>query len=1653
MNVNVMKTNYGKLFAAVAILAMLVCAFAIAMPSVDAAETDDSASGEETTAKLPAADNGVITLTKDITLTEPTTITDLIVVGDHKLTISADVKVDYTFTGKLQHIFTIGNGSIVIKDGSLSVDVDNASSYVVDTSAGNHVFYKTDKSTYATVPTVTLTSGSMTITEADGVSGKIASDRVSFKIDAGTATFNGNGMGPAYIVQNGGMVDFNLKDGSIMAYIDLKGGEMSVSGTNTTGSSINPEKAILKPYAMNIVRGAVLNVDGLMSFYNGNGSVDSTLGDASSFTIKTLNNLGTINILSKGSLDMPEGSSIIGTGTITNVGAGDVSIATENKDAANAAITNDAVDEVVYNGTETLTIKDLDKPLTVSHISTVKNAVIAEGGKITVTPADGEKIDLTTGTVGTDDISISGGKGTVKLVAGTNGFKADSVVFYHGSAGLAVVNASGSLEITGDGKIHGTINDNMTITQKDGANLVADDDIKITKSGVTLTVESGVILNVGSFLKLENGVTNFTLSVESGATLIYSELPAGTKLANDPGSIIKIEGGQGTENLISTDMTVSGDMYLSQETTIKEGVTVTVTRNSTLHLMSFDLINNGTIIVDKGGKIVSDNGGSIVLMSTGSIENNGIIGGDNGVTVYNGTKIIDKKYTQSVSINGIDGIKFTMDRDRASNDRTQYNMSVSGEIGRVSGVTTGKLILMNVGIDADMTIKSNIDLTITGSVTVSDDVTFTFGGNLMDANGGTFTLKDGASAVINAPVKGAITAQVGQVAEGNNVPSTQTVTFYGGLVDNGDKDYYAGVTGITISVDRVNKYNETTEETEVFQRMYVTGALDLQTQAKDKYTNNTVVFTGNVYVIDTLTVPDNVDVSGGTFMVSEGGSVVAINDDSLSYNGAMYSVESTDATNDDVTYYYVDFATAMANIATADEQEIVLSGTYEIAGTYTLAANQAIVNDDAKSGVTVGETGDITVELDADVQDTAFAKIYGKVLVKEGVGYTPSATANIYAVKAVDSETNDTTYSGFGVAMDEAQAGQTISVVGAAEYDGNLVIPNGVTVDVQQDVPLKVLGNVTVENGGKLILDSGADMTVGKTAGRDYTVTVAGELDASEGGAVIGLAGASVDFYSTGTSTFPIGAANFTNVDVNAAYYDDADRVYTTLAAAVAYAETNALPTVYAVGTFSETGAIESDEVDIVIGLNANVTLGDVTLNDAKISVSKPAAGNTADKAGQYTASVSGLSGAGDAAVTSTVSVSKTDATIESKVTLNAEGVNQYVLIISGLTGATTITAGTVQFADGADLSISRDNALTIASGATLLVAEDEDLTISIVKADPSNAGYFVNNGAIQLDGSLILSAASGTIDDAVLPGTVNVSETGAIDANGNVTVTGDVTVATDGKFNVAGILSVGETPDYLGEAATGSVAGAVTLDATSGSNYVVVYAGASVADAVIGKDNSTEPETTAFQVNGLDLMTVYTFGNETLDTFQSVICGLDDLEGYTYNTNGQPTGYVDLVWTAEGNTVPGATAIGEYAIVSTELAYRSADIVISVGTHITVTVDGIIVDNYYGYPLKIGTHTVSATVDPGYSGDVTITFNGQTVSNGGTIEITSEMLSTLDSIVLSVTGSLTQDSTVVVDGGNQGGSDMGLTDYLLIILVILIVIMAIIVALRLMRS
>ena len=178
-----------------------------------------------------------------------------------------------------------------------------------------------------------------------------------------------------------------------------------------------------------------------------------------------------------------------------------------------------------------------------------------------------------------------------------------------------------------------------------------------------------------------------------------------------------------------------------------------------------------------------------------------------------------------------------------------------------------------------------------------------------------------------------------------------------------------------------------------------------------------------------------------------------------------------------------------------------------------------------------------------------------------------------------------------------------------------------------------------------------------------------------------------------------------------------------------------------------------------------------------------------------------------------------------------------------------------------------------------------------------------------------------------------------------------------------------------------------------------------------------------------------------TISDIDAEVDALKDLDA-------RDEGSINITWYSGENDVSNGR-VGAYDTVTAEIDYAAAVVTVSIGQGITLSVDGVIVSNlatYQGLPLTIGTHQVSAAVDPGFTGDITISFNGQTVTNGQ-IEITSDMIG--QSVVLSATGDIS------VAGGSSSSSDDGLnlTDYLLIILVVLIVIMAIMVAMRLMRS
>ena len=1621
------KGRQTKLLAAIAIIAMVVCALAVVLPSenVEAAEPPTEVStAEELNAAIADSSVTEIKLTTNVTADSVSRITNKSIdLNGCTLTTNNHIRVNNsTITNGTVSSSYSGNGVLMLEGKSPTItELDITRTVDVPRSV------------------ITVAHGtSATITACDIV--KTSNDPVAvyFNGTSGTSTIEncnfGSNTDGVRCVNVGDVTKLTIKDSGKID-LNVMGSDNTISvGTSDSNGIVLSKTSI-----------AILQVD----------KADVTIDDE--ITVESVWNYGTLNI--DGTLNATDFNNsgtlnVAGTVTSTNAPIGDGTVIITDPKAS-------VPESFPVSGAS------ISDPTQIVAAFELSNNVVYTGS----TGTSGNAVDITIPELKNNQSltfgnEITSGYFNIKIgssnIASFTDFDAVGLVLTSGSLRATATSMGGTIAAHGDVvDLDTQLSKNLTLegpksyVVPSNGELDLNDKKLIISEDVTLRA-LGPITGTGS------------IEIQKGATLSYTEI-ANTVTIDNKGGTIKIEGGQGTENIISVSQSVNGTYYLTADTTILNGVTFTVPRNAVLNLMGYDLIVEGTLVIENRGTVtngvgavdtVNPDDNSIILTTTGSIQNEGTIGDRMPINISNGA---NEAESQVVSMKGVTGVSIQLVRTIEGTDRV-YNMAVSGDVSAVRGVDAPSITLTNVDINKSMTIADDITITIAGITDVLGNGTvFTLGDAKMiidDATNsidGTFTLYDnGTSAVLNGHVVGKIDVNVGKVSNENGqleadvAEPAASVTFTDSNTTNNVGSY---MVGMTISAKRVTVPVED-GDAQIYQRMFVNGELKAVNDKKEvSEPAGIIAFGGNVYIAETLAIPEHTTVNAVmdgsyTLMVSEGGVVSAVENQGLDYNGVRYEVDGEKAT-DPSTFYYTDFATAMEALATTADETIYLDGKFTITGTYTVGADLAIESlNDVLTEVTVGEGAVITVDAEGYVSPVAFMKIEGKVTALEGEGYLPSDSNDIYAVKAVDEETLDTTYSGFKTAMDEAQAGQTIEVVGSAEYDGDLVIPNGVTVQVNEGLTLTVTGDVTIENGGKLVLDA-STLAVGEITenGTTYTasenvITVAGELDASEAGTISAVTGhsqtADVDVYSTGTLT-SMTAVGGNGITMNAAYYQDGEYVYTSLANAVAYAEESDLPTpVHVTGIFTETGAVESDGVSIVVDNGANVTLGDITLNNAKIS---SAAATSPAVQGTYTATITALNGAGDAAADATVAVSKTTATVESKVTLNAEGTSQYRLTIDTLAGA-NVQAGTVTYIGGDVTVDARDNGFTVSSGATLLMDGANNNTALTV----SGQGSIVNNGTIQVAEDKTLTI-SGTIPGAI---SVPADATLVASANGAV-ITGTVTVDAEGAFNVAGELQVGAQPELLTDTTTGTVVGEVTLNSNANTIYILAFAGAdlSQADIVLNGDVAAELKNTAYQINGIDFATVYTFGNKPIDgthgdAVYDAVDALKDL--YTPNTVDSDDNivYYDIVWYADGTEVIDET-VGEYATVNTEIRYNTVDIVVSAGPAITVSIDGVVWNGWNPTSLTIGTHTVSAVVNPGYTGTIQITFNGVAVTNGQ-FEITSDMLNSIEDIVLSASGNITQDSTVVVDGGSSGSGEMGLTDYLLIILVILIVVMAIIV-------
>ena len=1084
---------------------------------------------------------------------------------------------------------------------------------------------------------------------------------------------------------------------------------------------------------------------------------------------------------------------------------------------------------------------------------------------------------------------------------------------------------------------------------------------------------------------------------------------------------------------IESDLPLTGYAFLTGNLTIPEGKSITVRSNGVLDLQGYTLTVKGELIVEVGGTVIgsgtaaSDMNPDTIILNNGTIENSGVIGsGDNEVTVM----VEDGEEKSSVSMLNVEGVSFGT--TKVSN--VNY-LTVTGDVITAIGNYTSFVFDMdNAYITGEFSIDSEIESTITTGVTVMNGAVFTIDGTV---SGDIINMNCGST--VN--VMGVCDSQIKAFTGTKVTSSTADLTTYTTVDLN-------GVNGVTVSVQsnsyvKNNTSGQPTSYTDFV--LFISGNVDYATKTESGSIEieNTEGAISKVAADTELVLPDGVTANmGGTSVLGTIEYVEAV-DAVDNYDGTRYTVK--DGT--DSTYFIKEFSAALAEIDTADRKTITVFGEVEVADGFTLADGQTIVID-SEAEFTVSDDALVTIESGARINGTV-TEVTGVLTVQRGGNVQSVAKYAVYSEGTDGSKT----YAGFIAAIENSNAGDriTVSGVGYDDSDNKLVVEDSVTIPADRTViithSIYFDGNLTIDEGATVNNQNSVYMT-----DENATIYVNGVLDNTSSNADIVFQSADTDgkrnIYASGEFKTDSSGVKITNATVNGAYYQDGTtRVVTTFAKAVeaAAGSDSISDIVYIIGTISESGDVtvsgETTQFVVYVGDSINslrgyATLGNVTLDYAKVLVTRNSE-ITGTFIGAYgtEGSTSDASVVLDAAKGISITNSYSPNGLAENVWYNEIAYNDAP---DSFTGGITVASGEVRLASGTySVATGEDDGFTVASGGNLIV--------------PS--GVVLNLGKNCTVAGTITVGKQGTVSigtyDSATPGNnVVVTVAGTIDVQAegianiyNMILEGTLNAAENSRVSVTGTMQAGATPKLLGNStpASSEIVGTITVNT---GFSVKIYNGCSVDDMVLMNGTSTNAlNGTTYVINGITYATVYD-SNGTISDIDAEVGALKDLDAR------DAEGDIDITWYSGENDVSSGR-VGAYDTVTAEIDYAAAVVTVSIGQGITLSVDGVIVSNlatYQGLPLTIGTHQVSAAVDPGFAGDITISFNGQTVTNGQ-IEITSDMIG--QSVVLSATGDIS------VAGGSSSSSDDGLslTDYLLIILVVLIVIMAIMVAMRLMRS
>ena len=1169
--------------------------------------------------------------------------------------------------------------------------------------------------------------------------------------------------------------------------------------------------------------------------------------------------------------------------------------------------------------------------------------------------------------------------------------------------------------------------------------------------------DSRITAQSGSAISVTNSRLYLVVDVQEGASQTISN--AGVVYENTT-SDVKV--GYGTTLTLrdSTEVDtidVYGTVVITGSVTIPENEymdvheNATVTVDGTLTILGTATFQeksettvNGTLNVGQ-----SNDGGAIVNVN-----------GDMEIAAEGTLNVLAGKNGDALSFNALNapemGGDYKLEVYGTFNMRSQFSGAIH-DLGEVTINGTSDNAVVVVYEDVSLTVRS-----VTGTLIITD-----YG--ICDQQ-----VKDGNGAV-RASAGNAI-----QIENASNVTVSVSVEDFNYTTSSGDnrRDHRA-VMSVSGSIGAVGSNGSSVEildtddlKTPVGensdQTAYITVAAEqtLTLGANvNLVVNDYVLVYGTVNFIRAANGQDAKEINGAG-EITVNGTVTVTNATAPEANGITMNAmkyETVDAETSIVTYTYTNFAAAMDAAPTAEDATVYVLGEVTVSADDEVPADVTVEFIDAAE-LTVDDGVTLTLATDGTMRggNDASISVDGTFIAQD---YTNTLfVTNVYA-DVVRTEDTTRTWTSLANAINEL--GWTeIELSRPVVIDEDLTIPAGTTVTTNIAPATETVDNTEYTFS---ILVYGATLTVEGTLEMQSTSqgSLVIEDDGNEEGDVV-VTGTVMRTVLTSSVT---NEAEFKLTDIGGVYFTLRQGAYST----------------YYITDMANAGTIVSATTNLYISNGVGVeTYGSIAAQDASFAVAENGTAyaisvtdgsnvsmGTLSLDGGVSLRIAAITPEQDARTmfTGTVSAPYADGTADavigldrvSNVTIQAYkvfgvsttyGVGIYNT--AGYTGDITVENGTVAVGyttSNTKLTVGTDGTLDVASGATLEVANG--MTLDIDKDDTVEIAGTVNvanNGGITGENMLV----SGTMNVNVAYNTDNV-----------LIVTGTLNVGENYTMTVDKNMYVGSAPETLGVG--GMMSGSFDI---TGNAYILVYAGADLTNAQIEWNsalNQSDAQTTTYHINDIEYATVYANGGvDIADIFGYVPEGasntnglveivLTGLDNRIWNGDSVVTAATAYTWyNAAGEKIDIDADIGSTADVYIEFAIAEIEGTISKDAGIILTIDDLIIGLVGGdmsqtlsYDLGVGTHTIAWSERTGYDiSDVTVTFNGVAVENGGTITITADMTD------FTIIASGAVPSTPSDSGSTTGGDDgMGLTDYLLIVLVVLIVVMAIIVAIRLMRS